>query len=388
MEPEPRCVLHLDVPRFLASIERAIEPTLKTKAFAVVPTLAPRAPILDVSLEAWRDGVRKGMMLYEAQKVIPRLRFAQPHWGAARSAADALFALTSSFSPLVERAGHGHLYVDLTGHATASDRVLKAVREMDAFNCVLGVATNKLVSKVGTRAFKLRQPSGDGIVQVPPGGEQEFLSPLPVTLLPRLDRKITGVFDLLNIRLMQSLAGLDPTDAYAVIGAEGPTLVRQARGIDGAPVLSYTKSSDTITDKIAFSPDTNDWNLIRAKLYRVVERLVTILTGRREAARSLVLEVEYADLLRVRRSARLRPPTASTGALFDTASASLESAYTRRIRLRSLALELFGLMPAPTQIDLFAHVRKAKRLRLEGAAQAVRAKLGFDAIRVGASIPC
>lgn len=150
-----RTIVHVDIPRFMASVETALEPTLKTKAFVVVPRSIPRAPVLDLSLEAWRDGVRKGMTFQEARKIIPQLRAVEPHWNAGRDLASRLARFAHSLTPWLEQSGQGHLFLDADPRIPPQEKIRREISAMGPFNCVIGIGTNKLVAKVADRAFKL-----------------------------------------------------------------------------------------------------------------------------------------------------------------------------------------------------------------------------------------
>lgn len=409
-------IAHVDVPRFLASVEAEINPGLRGRAYAVVPRLSPRAPVLDVSLEAWNDGVRKGMTFQEARKLLPLLRAVEPHWGAGEDVASRLHNIVMAFTPWAETSGRGHLFLDLSHRPTAPyasvgracrragrrtahtwnvaqrgaapEAIRREIRRLGAFNCVIGIGRNKLVAKVADRAFKWREPRGDGVVEVRAGGEEEFFAPLPVDLLPGVERRVRELLDLLNVRHMGRLASLPLDQVAAVLGPDGPRLVERARGIDHEPIRPSTEPALRIGTEILFAPDTNDAAVIRARLQRAAHEVWMQMEQRGVALREARVGVGFADLKEAERTVKWARPVTWPDDLAAGIGVVLEVLLERRTRVRRIRIRATRAIGAATegQLVLFLAPREERRARLFRAIRTVRARFGPDALVLGSGV--
>ena len=97
-----------------------------------------------------------------------------------------MWALVADLAPVVEQVGidEGYLVLPEGDPGEQAALIQLAVRERLRLSCSLGVATCKVVAKIGSDA---RKPGG--ITVVPAGGEAAFLAPLPVRALPGVGPK-------------------------------------------------------------------------------------------------------------------------------------------------------------------------------------------------------
>ena len=129
--------------------------------------LAVRVPgsqrmVLGVSSEAWKAGVCRGMPIEAAKRLCPDLVSLDPVPSVYDRIDKILFEKACGFSPLVERAGPGHLFIDLSGTQRllgkpidAAGRIRTIIRDACGIDPVLGISTNRLVSKIATQRSPL-----------------------------------------------------------------------------------------------------------------------------------------------------------------------------------------------------------------------------------------
>ena len=84
-------VLHVNAVGLMAAVEEAKDPGLRTRPFVVAREAVPRSIVLDLSPEAHREGIRRGMMLSLALRHLPRLAVRQPRPELYRAADEALW---------------------------------------------------------------------------------------------------------------------------------------------------------------------------------------------------------------------------------------------------------------------------------------------------------
>jgi DNA polymerase-4 len=103
----------------------------------------------------------------------------------------------------------------------------------------------------------------------------------------------------------------------------------------------------------------------------------------RRLGRTLRLELIYSDHVSVNAETKLPEPLDLDRPLFQAASALLDRAWSRRTRLRHLALGVRDLQEGPRQLQLFGGEAEDKERRLLGALDQIRERFGDSAVRQG-----
>jgi DNA polymerase IV len=293
------------------------------------------------------------------------------------------------FSPLVEaEEASGHLFMDLTGTKRlwgppqdVAWRIRRAVRKELGLDPIWGLAANKLMAKVATRVVK---PDGEHMVE--PGQEMEFLLPLPLYLLPGLERA-----DLLLLREyhLQKVGQALPwrLEQLAVLfGPRAGQVHAILRGQDESPVLPLGQRPPVVRLEQEFASDTNSVEQLETTLRYLTQRAGAALRGQGRVARRLILSLDYSDGQRVVRQRSLAPGTANDFILLDLARAALASAWTRRVRVRFLRLvcDRLAFPLAQMELPLLADEQSPQRQeRLLAALDHIRARHGLDKIQLG-----
>ena len=388
---EDRSIVHLNVADFAVAVERVVDARLRGRPVLVAADGASRAAVYDMSEEAYQAGVRKGMALRGAQRLCRGVRIVAPHPDHYERAMKAFFNQTLPFSPLIEAGdGNGHLFMDLTGTGRLSGppadvawHIRKAVKADLGLDPIWSVAPNKLVAKVATRLVK---PTGEYIVEA--GEEEEFLRPLPINILPGIEREDLLTLREFHVSRVDQLTGWTPGQLETLFGRRGRTLYRTARGRDDSPVLPAEQKSPAVKADHEFGDDTNDRALAEAALYRLVERVGAELRERSLVARRAAVLLDYTDGVRVIRQRSDRHGTANDFKLFRLAKAALDLAWMRRVRLRHLRLHCDRLTYPPSQLELFPE-DPPEPPRAEGLVQAldrIRTRFGPETIRLGRTL--
>lgn len=386
-----RAIVHLNVADFAAAVERLADFRLRDRPIIVAAPQAARALVFDLSEEAYQSGVRKGMVLSRAQRLCPEAFVVAPRRHLYERAMSALTRHALPYSPLVEAGeADGHLFLDLTGTSRlfgppqdAAWRMRQAIRADLRLEPIWSLAANKLVAKVASRLVK---PAGEYVVA--PGEEEKLLQPLPVGLLPGLEREDLLALVEFNIVRVGQLALWSFNQVEAVFGRRGLHLYRAVRGVDDSPVLPAGQKGQAIRLEHEFPDDTNETDLVEAVLYRLVERAGFELRERGLAARRVGVALDYSDGVRLIRQRTERTGTASDFKLFALAKAALEAAWVRRTRLRHLRLICDRLTYPPSQLELFPekNYRTRRADDLLAAIDRIRRRFGPEAIRTGRTL--
>jgi protein ImuB len=230
----------LFVPRFPLAARLRSEPDLKDEAVAVFQGNGNAARVVAATRRARKAGVRAGMSLPQARALLPKLTARARDETCERVAQESLLEIAESFSPRIEDAGEGVVYLELTG----LERHFPGESPEDDLGHALTVATAKanLPAWIGIASSKLaarvaaEQPNSPTVV--PAGEEASFLAPLP---LNRLSAE-TGVLETLQrwgIRSVGDFARLSKNEIVSRLGDAGQELHERARGLDPHPLIPY-----------------------------------------------------------------------------------------------------------------------------------------------------
>ena len=365
----------LFVPLFPLAARLRSEPELKGEAVAVFEGNGNAARVVAASRRAREKGVRAGLTLPQARAILPGLLARGRDAESERAAQEALLEVAGTFSPRVEDAGSGEVYIDLTGTpglygsseslshqchpeslshqchpersegsalvvSNSPEQILrrfapqddKAARETFAEhalgrNIILSVEKAGLPSRVGLAASKLAARVAanlpDSPTVVPEGEEAAFLAPLSLhRLAPELDTAAT--LERWGIRSIGDLAKLPEGEVASRLGELGRALHATARGIDPRPLmprlppLVLTEGMDLEWPLATLEPFLF---LGRAALERLVARLELLGLACTRLDVALKLDPDGHDV----RSIRLPAPTRDVKTLLTLVRLDLEA---------------------------------------------------------------
>lgn len=383
-----RSIIHLNVADFAVAVERLADRQLAGRPVIIAPEGAVRATVYDMSEEAYRDGVRKGMPLRRARRLCPKARILAPHTARYEQAMTDLLRQSLPYSPLIEPGeDDGHLFVDVTGTSRlfgppvdVAWRLRREAKASLGLAPIWSLASNKLVAKVASRLVK---PLGEYIVA--PGDEADFLSPLPVWLIPGIEGQDLIRLREFNLTRVCQVTALTPNHLAVALGARSRFLADALRGVDPTPVLPLNQRPPRVVLDYTFGTDTNTPALVEAALYRLAERAGRNLRQMGRVARRIRLSVDYSDGRRCTRQRRVEPATANEIALFPFARQTLHLAWSRRVRMRHLRLIVDRLAYPPAQMPLFDTDRQTTERQdyLVAVMDRVRNRFGTNAVRFG-----
>jgi len=247
------------VPMFPLAARLRSEPDLLQEAIAIVDGSGNNAHIVAATRRARTKGIHPGMSLAQARTIVPKLIARGRDAECERTAQEALFEVAETFSPRVEDAGEGLLYVDVTGMerhyrqlaagssqvagetAPTDNRQPTTASELNLARAAIRAAEEiGLPARVGIAASKLAArvaaelPKSPIVVEA--GKESEFLAPLPLARLsPELDAAAT--LDRWGIKSAGELANLPESEVASRLGELGRELHYAARGIDPRPLI-------------------------------------------------------------------------------------------------------------------------------------------------------
>ncbi|HEX2122370.1 MAG TPA: DNA polymerase Y family protein, partial [Thermoanaerobaculia bacterium] len=225
----------LYVPMFPLAARLRSEPELLTEALAIVEGNGSSAHVIVATRRARTKGIHPGMTLAQARSLVPKLIARGRDSECERTAQEALLEVAETFSPRVEDSGEGMVFIDVSGlerhFPSEKDLAAAVIRASDDVGLPgrCGIAACKLAARVAAEL-----PKSPTVVA--PGGEAEFLAPLPLArLTPELDAAST--LQRWGLSSIGELAQLPESEVASRLGAMGRDLHFAARGIDPRPLI-------------------------------------------------------------------------------------------------------------------------------------------------------
>ena len=384
-----RSIIHLNIADFAVAVESNIQPSLKGYPLVIAPLGAPRAVVYDMSDEAYKEGIRKGMTLARAKRINKKIKILPPSFNRYELVMKDLLKETFAFTPLIESGtSDGHIFLDVTGSGRlfgpsvdVAFKLKKAFKKTFNFDPIWSVATNKLVAKVATRVVK---PVGEYIVA--PGDEKAFLAPLPLNLIPGLIKKELTRFFEFNLFFISQARVLTLEQLKIPFHFRAPLLYDWIRGIDPTPVTTSCncKNLSIIRSDHEFSDDTNNADLLKRALYLMVESICKTLRNRKLTGGATKIILYYSDGLQSASKLKLVPSTSNDMAMFKKCVPLLNKAWTRRVRIRHMRLICEKICQGAIQADLFSVGNKeTKQAELILAMDKIHDKFGKNSIKAG-----
>ncbi|MFD9354986.1 hypothetical protein [Streptomyces sp. NPDC060031] len=298
--------------------------------------------------------------------------------------------LLREFSPLVQALPPRSALVQVRGAQRYFGADAGRIAEVVRLRAVARLGTDVRIGVAGTWAVasmaSARVPGPGGVLSVPDGAVSGFLGPLPVEALYGIGSQQAAVLRGYGLHTVGALAAVPPGVVERVLGRRaGRPAAERARGIDPRPVTPQGLPPSAAV-RTGFARHELDGPLARAELLGLAVRLGALLRGRRQAARSLSLTLQFAGGTRWEKSRRLAEPSAHDEDLRALAYRLLDAAGLQRARLTGMVLraeDLTGAEKAARQISLDP-VREA-RLTVEAAIDRANARFGAGTVRPAAT---
>ena len=342
-------ILHADLDAFYASVEQRDDPALRGR-----PVLVGGGVVLAASYEAKAYGVRTPMGLTQARALCPRAVVVPPRMAAYSAASKAVFAIFRDTTPLVEGISIDEAFLDVGGLLRVSGtpreiatRLRTEVRERVGLPITVGIAGTKFLAKVASGVGK-----PDGLLEVPAGGELDFLHPLPVERLWGVGPVTAAKLHEHHIDTVGHVARVGEAALVAMLGGgAGRHLHALAHNRDPRRVrVGHRRGS--IGAQCALGRGSRPFAEIDATLAALVDRVTRRMRGAHRAGRTVTLRLRFDDFGRATRSRSLLKATMQTRAILATARDLLTEA---RPLIETRGLTLVGV--AVSNLDGDGHVQ-------------------------------
>jgi DNA polymerase-4 len=371
-------ILHADLDSFYASVEQRDEPSLRGR-----PVIVGGGVVLAASYEAKARGIRTAMGGAEARRLCPEAVVVPPRMDAYSAASKAVFEVFEDTTPLVEGLSIDEAFLDVRGMERIAGtpvemavHLRRRVLEEVGLPITVGVARTKFLAKVASGVAK-----PDGLLEVPPDRELEFLHPLPVERLWGVGRVTAAKLHDWGITTVGEVAHLAETTLVSMLGrASGRHLHALAHNRDPRPVQKRRRRRSMGAQR-ALGRRPISKEALDATMVALADRLARRLRAARRVCRTVVLRLRFDDFSRATRSHTLLEATARTEAILVTTRGLLKTAMPM-IERRGLTLVGITLtnLAQDGQVQLALPLDHPRATAVDAAVDDVRDRFGSGAL--------
>lgn len=309
-------ILHADLDSFYASVEQRDHPELRGR-----PVIVGAGVVLAASYEAKAFGVRTPMPGRQAKALCPQAVVVRPRFDAYLEASRRVFEIFNQTTPIVEGISVDEAFLDVGGLRRISGtpvEIAAGLRRRVAVEVGLpitvGVARSKFLAKVASAVGK-----PDGLLEVVPGHELEFLHPLPVRRLWGVGTVTEAKLLAAGIRTVGDLASLGEKTLTRLLGpGAGHHLYALSQARDPRRVEVGRRRHSIGSQRAMGRGPWTDADL-EATLLAIVERLGKRLRAAGRRCRTVVLRLRLDDFGRATRSRSLAYSTDRTDLILTLA---------------------------------------------------------------------
>ena len=355
-------IVHLDADAFFVAVEQALDPTLRGKLVAV--GARERGIIASASYEARARGVYTPMPTMQALKVCPELILVNNGFKRYGEFSRRMFEICETLTPIVQRNSVDEGYLDIAPCGFKSlaeiERRVRAIQQKIwdelQITASFGVATNKLVSAIASKAKKPR-----GFTIVLPGDEAAFLAPMKISVIPGVGKKSEVRLGAAGITLVKDLFTRTESELKALFGSGWQEMLAMGRGEDERPVHTEHEDAKSYSQQETFAQDISDFAEIERVAKRMIDELMPAIRADGKRARTMTVKVRYPGMEDSVCGRSLAEATDLEAPFYPLVRPLLKEAWTKRRPLRLVSVRFSGVEAPAAQLEMFGQTEEKKR---------------------------
>ena len=360
--PRLPLIAHLDADAFFVSCELALKPELRGTKCAVGGR--ERGIISSASYEARACGVYTPMPTSRALKVCPELILLPHTSGLYGKVSAQMFDLCETLTPTVQRNSIDEGYLDLSMCGFKSvveiETRLRALQQRLWHELQIptsfGIATNKLVSAIASKARKPR-----GFTLVAPGTEAAFLAPLKISVIPGVGKKSEIQLGDAGIRFVSDLFGRNESELKGLFGNSWPEMLAMARGEDDSPVATEHEDAKSYSTQETFGEDIGDFAAIERIAKRMIDQLMPKIREDGKRVRTMTVKVRYPGMEDSSTGRSLVEATDLEAPFYPLVGTLLKAVWTKPRPLRLVSVRFSSVEEKGGQLEMFGQTDDKKR---------------------------
>ena len=376
-------IAHIDCDAFYATIEKRDRPELRNKP--VIVGGRTRGVVAAACYVARIYGVRSAMPMFRALKACPDAVVIPPDMEKYRKVGREVREIMYRYTPMIEPLSIDEAFLDLSGteklhHRSPAASLAHLVLALEGelgVTASIGLSHNKFLAKI---ASDLDKPRGFAVI-----GKSEtsdFLAEKPVSIIWGVGKALQKTLERDGIHRIADLRRLDEIELMRRYGVIGRRLHHFSHGRDSRQV-SPDSETKSISAETTFNQDITALDQLKDELWPLCETVARRLKAQAYSGGTVTLKLKTGTFKQLSRSRKLSDPTQLADELYRVGESLLEQvADGTAFRLIGIGASDLGTSEDADPPSLLDPDR-GRRAEVEAAIDAVRDKLGRDAISKG-----
>ncbi|MDO8585096.1 MAG: DNA polymerase IV [bacterium] len=308
-----RIILHLDMDAFFASVEERDKPWLKGKPIVVGADPKDgggRGVVSTANYAARKYGIHSALPISTAWRLSEQARsegkspavFLAGTYHKYSETSARIMDIMRRYVDKLEPASIDEAYADVSSAGsyakakTIAGKIKKEIAAKEKLTCSVGIAPNKLISKIAAGSHK-----PNGLTVITEVEAQKFLDPLPAKEIPGIGPKSAAMLEQRGIRTIAELRGVGAEKLTDWFGKWGSEMNEKANGRDDSPVVEGYETK-SIGEQETFEVDTRDATLLLGRLRAMCLAVATRATREGFQWKTVSITVRFGDFKTVSRA--------------------------------------------------------------------------------------
>lgn len=389
-----RIILHSDLNNFFASVECALNPSLRGRPVAVCGSVEDRHGIvLAKSNLAKKYNIKTAETVYQAKKKCPKLVIVEANYENYIKYSRMARKIYYDYTDKVEPFGADEAWLDITGNPGVkdfekakiiADEIRNRIFEELGLTVSVGVSYNKIFAKL---ASDYKKP--DATTVFSPYEYADIIAKLPISAMIYAGKSTCATLSKFGINTIGELAQLNMMSLKTLLGKNGEIIWRNARGEDTSPVVNNGKLEEikSIGNSVTPPRDLKNNEDVKAMCYMLAESVGTRLRSHGMKCLTVRLSIRESDLKSHEHQQKLDIPTDSTVTIANIAYKIFTEVYDWHIPVRSIGIrgcELCG-EKTPIQLSVFDNeiAFRNKNEKIDKTVDNIRKRFGYTSLQRG-----
>ena len=385
-----RAILHCDMNNFYASVECALDPSLKDYPIAVCGNQKERHGIVLAKNYLAKDkGVKTGDAIWQAKSKCPNLVIIDnPHFDKYELYSRLAINIYKEYTDRIEGMGLDECWLDVTNSIKLfgepkkiADTIRERIKSELGLTISVGVSFNKVFAKLGS---DYKKPDATTVINKE--NFKDIVWPLPVSDMIGIGRKTKLLLNKNLIFTIGDLANEKIERLEYLMGKNGVYIHNAANGLEDEEVKKYYEIDEVksishgITTTVDLTSDEEVWTLMLELAQEISYKL------RKKSLRALGISVSIrtSDLLWEQYQARFKTSEQSAINLAKHAYNLFKERYSWDKNVRNVTISALHLISenSPEQLNIFDNNEQKEKIeKIEKCVEEINKKYGGTVIK-------
>ncbi len=381
-----RIILHCDVNNFFASVECALNPSLKDLPLAVTGEKSKRNGIvLAKNNLAKMCGVQTGDVIFKAKQKCLDLVCVRPHHDMYEKYSKKIRKIYEEYTDRVEPFGIDECWLDVTDTVKffgtpldIANTLRKRIKEEIGVTISVGISFSKIFAKLGS---DMKKP--DAVTLIPYSTFKKQTYHLPLNSVIGIGKKLEVKLNKMNIYTLGDLANYDEKVIKKRFGVVGENLQKKLQGIGDDEIASAfdVRQVKSIGNGTTTIVDIKNISEMKSVVMFLCDEIASRLRKKNLVGSTIHVGLRSNDLTWTSKSHTIENSTNTAKDIYNESIKMIEKMWDKYTLIRSVRISVSNLQDetAINQLNFFD--KKNNKKQLNKAIDKIREKYGYKSIQ-------